>query len=279
MNFDPIMSDPVEIDRQYPPTMMPVTFESSGQLLLGIMLIANGKGPHPTVILLHGFPGNERNFDLAHTLRRAGYNVMVFHYRGTWGSRGSFSFKNVIEDVHVAISFLRKQEICSLYRVDSNRIVLAGHSMGGFATLSNAVNMPEISGFISIAGFNFGLMGKMIRNSNAAMEYMKKMFDESMPPLQGTSTKSLIEEILEYGDALDFLNQSKIIAKRPLLIIGAEYDKVGPIDIHHKPLVESLKKSEPCDLTEVIVKTDHSFSDKRLELARTIISWLDKRFK
>jgi hypothetical protein len=34
---------------------------------------------------LHGFPGNERNFDVAQALRRAGYAALVFHYRGSWG--------------------------------------------------------------------------------------------------------------------------------------------------------------------------------------------------
>ena len=51
-------------------------------MLAGMMLGANGQGPHPTIVLLHGFPGNEKNLDLAQSLRRAGYNVLFFHYRG-----------------------------------------------------------------------------------------------------------------------------------------------------------------------------------------------------
>ena len=33
--------------------------------------IAAGAGPHPTMLLLHGLPGNERNLDLAQAARRA----------------------------------------------------------------------------------------------------------------------------------------------------------------------------------------------------------------
>ena len=51
------------------------------------------------VLLLHGFPGNERNLDLAQALRRAGWTVVFFHYRGAWGSGGDFSFAHVLEDV------------------------------------------------------------------------------------------------------------------------------------------------------------------------------------
>lgn len=57
----------------------------------GLIYIASGAGPHPTVILLHGYPGNEKNLDLAQSLRREGWNVLFFHYRGAWGSEGEFS--------------------------------------------------------------------------------------------------------------------------------------------------------------------------------------------
>ena len=80
---------PPTLDRAYPATMASITFTSSGAQLIGNMLIAPGPGPHPTVLLLHGFPGNENNFDLAHVLRRAGWNVLIFHYRGAWGSQGA----------------------------------------------------------------------------------------------------------------------------------------------------------------------------------------------
>ena len=72
-----------------PPASTPaVTFSSGGETLPGVLHVPAGPGPHPVVVLLHGFPGNERNFDLAQSLRRAGYATLVFHYRGAWGSPG-----------------------------------------------------------------------------------------------------------------------------------------------------------------------------------------------
>lgn len=47
------------------------------------MYMAAGAGPHPTVLLLHGLPGNEQNVDLAQSIRRAGWNVLTLHYRGS----------------------------------------------------------------------------------------------------------------------------------------------------------------------------------------------------
>src|SRR5579871_720191 len=105
---------------------------SHGALLNAFAYVAAGPGPHPAVILLHGFPGNERNLDLAQDIRSAGWDVLYFNYRGSWGSPGDFSFSNGIEDTASAIAFLRQPETSKRLRLDPSRIVLVGHSMGGF---------------------------------------------------------------------------------------------------------------------------------------------------
>jgi predicted alpha/beta-fold hydrolase len=37
------------------------------------------------VILFHGLPGNVQNLDLAQAIRRANWNVLTLHYRGSLG--------------------------------------------------------------------------------------------------------------------------------------------------------------------------------------------------
>jgi len=72
--------------------------------------------------------GNERNLDLAQDIRRAGWDVLYFDYRGSWGSpepsrlpchrryRGSYhSHAGPGDDMAVPL--------------DPSRIVLIGHSM------------------------------------------------------------------------------------------------------------------------------------------------------
>jgi predicted alpha/beta-fold hydrolase len=51
---------------------------SGGVGLNALFFLAAGPDPKPTVILLHGLPGNERNLDLAQAIRRAGWNVLTF---------------------------------------------------------------------------------------------------------------------------------------------------------------------------------------------------------
>ena len=133
---DPVTTDPVSIDAAHPPKTVELDFESHGSALNGHIYMAGGEGLKPTVIMLHGFPGYEKNLDMAQAIRRAGFNVLFFHYRGAWGSEGDFSMTHVIEDALAASEFVRSEDAGETYNIDPNHITFIGHSMGGFAALA-----------------------------------------------------------------------------------------------------------------------------------------------
>ena len=60
-----VTADPSSVDTAFPPVMRPVRIASGGVSLNGVLYLAQGPGPHPTVVFLHGFPGDEKNLDLA----------------------------------------------------------------------------------------------------------------------------------------------------------------------------------------------------------------------
>src|SRR5215831_15659996 len=74
-----VVADPPR-DAAHPMRNEAVWIPSAGVRMNGVMYAAAGDGLHPTVLTLHGLPGNEQNLDLAQALRRAGYNVLSFHY-------------------------------------------------------------------------------------------------------------------------------------------------------------------------------------------------------
>ncbi|WP_433967320.1 alpha/beta hydrolase family protein [Tunturiibacter gelidiferens] len=80
-----ITADPVH-DKTNPAGFETFQIPSHGALLNALAYIAPGPAPHPVVLLLHGFPGNEKNLDLAQAIRRDGWDVVYFDYRGSWGS-------------------------------------------------------------------------------------------------------------------------------------------------------------------------------------------------
>src|SRR5579862_8666179 len=50
---------------QPPASAEEIGIDSGGHRLNGLLYLPGGAGPHPVVIFLHGYPGNERNLDLA----------------------------------------------------------------------------------------------------------------------------------------------------------------------------------------------------------------------
>ena len=70
------------------------------------------------------------------------------------------------------------------------------------------------------------------------------------------------------GSQLDFdlLHHAESLADRSLLLIAGRRDTVLPREVHHAPLVEALRVACGADVTEVLLDSDHAFSDRRIAL-------------
>ena len=116
-----------------------VTFTSDGHRLLGTLYLARGDEPKPTALLLHGCPGFQQNGDLAVALRDRGWNALIFHYRGSWGSGGRYDLRTVPADVTAAVDHLTS---AAYPPVDPRRLAVVGHSLGGWAAILAASVSP-----------------------------------------------------------------------------------------------------------------------------------------
>src|SRR5580704_4955512 len=194
-----IASDPAP-DKENPASMATVQVPSHGSLLNGLVYVSAGAGPHPVVLLLHGFPGNEKNLDLAQAIRRAGWTVAYFDYRGSWGSPGAFSFTHSIEDTQSAIAYLRDPGHAKTLRSDPAYIVLIGHSMGGF--MARYVGAQDLAikavGLISAADMGVDKVQSLKpgQEKEATAHLAAHLADEGMAPLAGCSPESLAREIV-----------------------------------------------------------------------------------
>lgn len=66
-----IFTDP-PVDSAHPAAMTVLHIPTHGVEINGLVYSPVGAGVHPTVVLCHGLPGNEKNLDLAQAIRRAG---------------------------------------------------------------------------------------------------------------------------------------------------------------------------------------------------------------
>lgn len=277
MVFDPVTEDPDTTDETNPARIDHITFDSEGSMVIGTHFRAQGPGKKPTAVILHGFPGHERNFDLAHVLRRAGINSLIFHYRGAWGSKGDYRFSYMVPDVKSCLEFIRSEEAVRDLQIDPERILLIGHSMGGWAALMTAAEDHDIHHVVSIAGFNLGIMMEFASESEFNREFVHKGFIKYLPPLRGVTEDILMDELMSRGDEWNLLGVTGDLRDKSMLLISADKDTLALQPFHHDLLFDKLKGEGASDLTEVKMNTDHSFSDKRITLSHTVLDWINER--
>jgi pimeloyl-ACP methyl ester carboxylesterase len=263
-------ADPAIIDETYPPGIAEVFFDSHGDRLNGHIYLANGAGPHPTVILLHGFPGNEKNLDLAQALRRDGFNVLFFHYRGAWGSEGTYSFTHLIEDVGAAADFLRAH--AADYRVDADKLITIGHSMGGFAALQGAARDPAIACAAGIAPANIGARATAFDES-PEFEAGFRAYSDSLQMLHGYSGEAGVAEIRANAGTFELQNLTPGLEGKKVLIVGGDKDASVSLDGVIRPLISAYEADPAIQTTGVVLSGDHSFSWSREALINTVADW------
>ena len=235
-----------------------VTFDSDGHRLIGTLYLARGEEPKPTALLLHGCPGLEKNLDLAVLLRDRGWNSLVFHYRGCWGSAGRYDLRTVPRDVVAAVDCLAGHPA-----VDSGRIAVVGHSMGGWAAIVTAAAEPRLR-----AVATYGAPVRLGASLGLDPEQVENEFTRFL----AVTPEEFAAQVDEVARRMDPLEAVTAIAPRPLLVVHGTEDCWVPV----AQARELRDRAGPrCRYVEVD-GADHAFSRHRTELRELIAGWLDE---
>lgn len=125
-----------------------VTYRSGDLTITGVMNVPDGDGPHPAVVLAHGYidpdvyvrgQGMPRELD---RLAREGFVVLHTDYRGHAGSDGTSDLDlelrlGYTRDVVAAVDALRERD-------DVGDVGIVGRSMGGGVTLNAVTARPDL---------------------------------------------------------------------------------------------------------------------------------------
>ena len=258
-----IYTDPAP-DKLHPARMEVLHIPSGGVQINGVAYLASGSGPHPTLVICHGWPGNEKNLDLAQAVRRAGWNAITFNYRGSWGGSGNFRFAQNPEDAAAVLAYLRDPANAAKLGVDPKRMVLIGHSMGGWVTAMVAGKDDGLLGAGLISAGNMGVMRGLDRPG------LIKLSSENAETLAGTSPEIMADELIAGRDTFNFLPSAAGLAKKSVLVLSSD-DGLAP---QTDALIAAVRAKGGTRITAVHAATDHSWSDRRIFLEGQVIRWL-----
>jgi pimeloyl-ACP methyl ester carboxylesterase len=260
-----VYTDPPH-DTEHPARMQVLHIPSGGVKINGVAYLASGAGVHPTFILFHGRPGNEKNLDLAQAVRRAGWNAITLNYRGSWGSPGVFRLANNLEDADAVLAFLRDSASARSLGVDTSRLVIAGHSMGGWVVALTAAHDRGILGAILISAADQGTVGTRTRAA------VVRDMANTMESLAGVTAESMADERIGAAGKWRMVDAAPGLARLPLLVLSSD-DGFAP---GSDTLVKAVRTQGNPWVTSIHESTDHTWSDKRIALQSYIVEWLER---
>jgi pimeloyl-ACP methyl ester carboxylesterase len=195
-------------------------------------------------------------------MRRAGYNVIYFNYRGAWGSKGTFGFQNAIDDAGVVVDYLSDSLNMETLSVDTSKIVFVGHGVGAGIALLAGLKDPRVKSVVGISVFNPYVL------------------------LQGDLAPGNLIGLKEYLLTLGMLNCNPNKFLNDILDKLGKYDIESQVSKSSKPILvidehmnnTYFSKYNPRESFDYkIWDTDHAFSNRRIALTKEIINWLDDK--
>jgi uncharacterized protein len=180
--------------------VQPVTFDTADGLRLdGWFFPVNGAEPPQTILVFNGNAGNRAyRLPFAAALRRRGFHVMLFDYRGFGGNPGSPTERGLASDARAAREYL-----IGRHDVDPARLIYFGESLGTAVAVELATELPPAA--------------LILRSPFTSMADVGQYHYWWLP------VRLLIR------DRYDSLARISRV-KSPLLVIAGERDRIVPFD-------------------------------------------------
>lgn len=195
-----------------------VQFHSGNVVFDGTLLVPNGSGPHPAIVIIHGAgPSIKEDYRAeAEIFAKSGIGALIYDkrtigYSADGVGEQSRSYALLAGDVLAAVQTLRSRA-----DIDSTNIGLWGHSEGGWVAPLAAIQSRDVAFLITVGASGV----PPIQQTSWAME------NEFLH--QGISSSSMIHSITRNG--LRFLVSAGLFAE-------ATYNPIPPLEQLHQPIL------------------------------------------
>ncbi|PWT96809.1 MAG: hypothetical protein C5B52_14890 [Bacteroidetes bacterium] len=261
---DTIVLKDLQWDKTSPAGSTELFIPSENSLLAGLIYRANGSQKHPTLLLLHGYPGNERNLDIAQVFRSRGWNVIYFDYRGSWGSQGQFSFDNCVQDVVNVVAFCKKYQ--DSLRIDTSNMALFGHSMGGWVCMKALQRLPGIKKGFCLSAWNIAAGFEDAKSKDDFSSKVKERGPGYF--VLNTPVVELFDPVYSNLAHYDLRNDGAALTNKDIIML----------DEHHRnsSVADAIRKEHKAYFDYQVWDTDHSFTNKRVSLMKKLWAFLNQ---
>jgi dienelactone hydrolase len=184
--------------------------------LPGTLAMPRGSGPFPAVVLVHGSGPGDRNEtvggvspfkDLAHGLASSGVAVLRYDKRTRVHPEtftGTFTVdQETVIDAQAAADLLHRTP-----GVDSRRVVVLGHSLGGMLAPRIAQGDSAVEGLIIMAGATRPLPALMLEQT---------AYLDSLSAPNDTATRQQLEQVRQAARQAEALTEADSASTKPVL--------------------------------------------------------------
>lgn len=225
--------------------------------MAGDLLIPDGEGPHPAVLVIHGFRGNrnERHIEaVGDALAWSGFVSLRVDLTNNLGaSEGDFADLTVsqeLTDADDALNYLMARP-----EVDAARTGITGHSLGGLVAVITAARRPEVAALVTLSAV-FDMAPKLERllGADQVAAWRERGTVEMDPPGSGLLLKSAFYDDLT---GLDVAGEvANLLAPFRIIQGGADSGVTEDDARRYRECAGSAVKE-----VAVVGGADHTYSD------------------
>lgn len=222
-----------------------------------------------SVLLVPGWAGGPSDvLGIARALSGSGVETFVLTPRGWYESEGEASFSNALQDIGVALRWVREHS--------THEVALGGHSFGGGMALVYSAQDPTVRRIISVAGTDHGILIRHYLSDPSFAADFKPILESTLAP-EGpirANADSIIRELTEGQAAYGLQEQASALTDRSILMFGGWEDVNVTVDESLLPFYRSLRAAGATDVTFRVYHTNHGFENVREAVQDEILAWL-----